>query len=199
MDSVRAEEQSVAGLRGNSDGILPSEAPESVCRPAEPVVTAVAEIDSPPLRTARDEEDRTTVGRHLVEHDHRLYEASAAVDVGPGSIALVAMPNVLMPVEHDTIARALEMGLAQQMIHRVTVQQLRAGHGQARIAADLEQIGLTAAGPDDTSDDLGTVLFPEHEVRAAMQPGPGQRARDRFESVEAQPHSRNLVGAEQAS
>ena len=72
------------------------------------------------------------------------------------------MPNVLMPAECDAVARALEMRLAQQMIHRVALQQLSARRCQARVFADLEQIALASTGPDDAFDDLPAILLAEN-------------------------------------
>jgi hypothetical protein len=118
MRGIRAEEQGVARLRRNRHGIFGAEAGRR--RGSAVAVGAVAaEIDTSPLRAARHEQHRPAVDRHFVDHDQRLHEAATAVDVGPGPVALVAMLNVLMPVEDDTVVRAFEVCLIQQLIHRV--------------------------------------------------------------------------------
>src|SRR6185503_7665964 len=186
---VRTEEQRVTGLRQDGHGI----------GLAKRGALVGFEVDSSPFRAARHELERTAVGRHLVEHDQRLHEAAAAVDVRPGAVAFVAMLDVLMPAEYDAVVRALEVDLAQKMVHRAVVEQLRTRSGQSRVAADVEQVTLASAGPDDALNDLSIGAAAEHEIRSAMQRGFGESARDSLELVEARSHARDLVGAEQRS
>src|SRR5262245_43392184 len=73
---VWAEEQRVARLRQDRHGIALAQ------------LGAIAfEVDSTPLRATRHELERPAIGRHLVEHDQRLHEAAAAVDVRPRAVA----------------------------------------------------------------------------------------------------------------
>ena len=81
------------------------------------------------------------------------------------------MLDVLVPVEHDTVVRSLEMCLAQQMVHRIVVEQLRTRTRQAGITPYLEQVMLAAAGPNDALYDLAVGAAVEHEKRSAVQRG----------------------------
>ena len=85
------------------------------------------------------------------------------------------------------------------MVHRAVVEQLRRRSGQSRVAADVEQVALASAGPDDALNDLPIGAAAEHEIRSAMQRGFGQSARDPLELVEARSHAGDFASAEQRS
>jgi len=177
---------SAAGLRQDRHGLAFAELGASL----------VLEVDASPLRAARHELQWPAIGRHLVEHDQRLHEAAATIDVRPGSVAFVAMLDVLMPAEHDAVVRPLEVRLAQEMVHRVVGQQLGTWTRQARVTADVEQVVLAAAGPHDALNDLPIGPAAEDEIRSSVQRGFRQPACYALELVEARPHARHFIEAE---
>ncbi len=125
---VRTEEQGVARLRKYRDRIFLVKLGRCGVAIVRVVVVVIAEVDPPPVRTCRDEHERTAVLCHLVDGDQRLHVTAGAVDVVPGPGALVAVLYVLVPVERDAVVRALEMRLAKQLIHATAAEELRRRH-----------------------------------------------------------------------
>jgi hypothetical protein len=194
---VGAEEQRVAGIREDSYGIILIELRWPAWHIVRIIVIVVSEIDSPPPPAARNEHQRAAIGGHRVEHDQRLDETASAVDVTPGPVALVAVLDILMPAKNDTVVGSLEVSLRQQLVHLVAAEQLRGRHSQPLVRADLEEVRLRAAGPDDPLDDLLSALPAENKMGTVKITRGRQVRRHRLQGLEALPHPRDLPGVEQ--
>src|SRR5688572_7998033 len=130
---------------------------------------------------ARNHHERSVFLVHHVDRRERLHKTAAAIHVRPQVGPVAAMVAVLMPPEPYAVGRQFEVGLADELLHRIASQELARGDREPRVLAVLQEDRLGGSTPDNAIDPV--VI--DDEVRAFDHPGPGQLDRPVAEAIKS--------------
>src|SRR5579864_1512231 len=115
---------------------------------------------------ARIEDERTVVGRRIVDRDDGLNIAPAAVHVAPLRSAVAAVLAVLVRLEFQPVVRVLGVQLVEEVDRSGRAEELADDRGEPYVAPTGKERRLATPCPDDPQQPERAVRTAEDELAA---------------------------------